>query len=157
MLPVIRGAQARDINYLIDIDIKSYHFPWSVGQWRKFAGGKMCSILLATIKAEPVAVCAWKKSGKDAEILRLATKPAYRGLGAASLLLYTVESTKLQKVSIIIPEINCFPGQPDDISAWLLSRGYQATVPILKDYFHMYGKHYDGFKFVRFPKGEKHA
>ena len=157
MLPVIRGAQARDINYLVDIDIKSYHFPWSVDKWRKFAGDKTCSILLAMIKVEPVAVCAWKKSGKDAEILRLATKPAYRGLGAGSLLLHAMESTDLQEVTVIVPEINCFPGHPDDISAWLLARGFRASAPILKDHFHMYNKHYDGFKFAKFLGGEKHA
>lgn len=157
MMPIIRGAQARDINYLIDIDIKSYHFPWSVNKWRKFAENKVCSILLATIKAEPIAVCAWRKSGKVAEILRLGTKPAYRGLGAASLLLNVMESPELQEVTMIVPEINCFPGHPDDVSAWLLLRGYQATVPILKKHFHMYGKQYDGFKFVKFLGGKTHA
>lgn len=157
MLPVIRGAQTRDINYLVDIDIKSYHFPWSVDKWRKFTVDKTCAILLASVKAEPMAVCAWKKCGNNAEIMRLATKPAFRNLGAATALLYAMESSELQEIVIVVPEINCFPGHPDDVSKWLLARDYRAVAPILKDHFHMYGKYYDGFKFTKSLSEEQDA
>ncbi len=157
MLPAVRGAQIRDINYLVDIDIKSYHFPWSVDTWRRFAASKSCNILLASVKAEPIAVCAWRTCGKDAEIMKLATKPDFRNLGAAIGLLRMMEATELQEVGIVVPEINCFPGHPDDVSRWLSARGYRAIAPIIKDRFHMYGKYYDGFKFTKSLKREQHA
>lgn len=154
MLPAIRSAQAEDIHFLVDIDLKSYHYPWPINKWRKFAADPTCVIKLASIKAAPVSVCVWQKKPaiKEAEILRLATKPAYRCQGIGSLLLHAIEfearENELQEISIIVPEIKCFPGHPDDVSHWLLERNYKAVTPILKNHFYMYGSHCDGFKFI---------
>jgi GNAT superfamily N-acetyltransferase len=162
MTPVIRLAQARDLHPLVDIDLKSYDYPWSVDKWRKFVTDPTCMILLASFKVEPVGMCIWQKklAIKEAEILRIATKPAYRGKGAGIFLLHGVETGAkehgLEKVTVIVPEIKCFPGYPDDVSQWLLNRGYKAITPILKDHFYMFGGRCDGFKFVKYM-GEKHA
>lgn len=162
MIPAIRLAQTRDIHFLADIDLKSYDYPWTIDKWRKIAANPTCVIPLASIKVEPVSVCVWQKKPaiKEAEILRFATKPAYRNYGIGSLLLHTIEAAareiELQEITIVVPEIKCFPGHPDDVSQWLLKHGYRAVTPILKDYFYMYGNHCDGFKFVH-SIGENHA
>ena len=153
MIPSLRKAQITDINNMIDIDIKSYMYPWSLKQWRAVTIDPACDITVATIKMEPIAVCIWQKNSKnEAEILKLATKPAYRGHAAGTLLLHSVSLAAvkqgLKRIIIIIPEINCFPGHPDDVSVWLLERMFTAVKPILKDRFIMYGQPCDGYKFV---------
>ncbi|MHC4188381.1 MAG: GNAT family N-acetyltransferase [Planctomycetota bacterium] len=154
MIPAIRSAQVRDVNYLADIDLKSYDYPWPIDKWRRLAIDPTCVILLASFTVEPIGFCVWEKKPetKEATILRLATKPIYRSMGVASLLLEASEcgakENELQTMTFIIPEIKCFPGQPDDVSQWLLNRGYRAGPPILKDYFYMYGADCDGFIFT---------
>lgn len=154
MLPAIRHAQVRDVNYLADIDLKSYEYPWPIEKWRTLAADPTCIILIASFKAEPISVCAWQKKPAvdEAEILRLATKPTFRNMGIGTLMLRTTEAeardNDLHELVIIVPEINCFPGHPDDLSCWLVARDFHAVTPILKDQFYMYGKSCDGFKFT---------
>lgn len=155
IVPSIRTAQTKDVHHLVDIDLKSYDYPWSVDKWRKLSEDPTCIIVVASFKVEPISLCIWQKKPavKEAEILRLATKPKYRKRGVATFLLNAAEHSakvhELAKVTIIVPEISCFPGHPDDISQWLLKHGYQAIAPILKNQFYMYGKHCDGFKFEK--------
>jgi len=154
MIPSLRPALGNDINFLIDIDLKSYDYPWLVDKWRSLALNSVCTVTLATMNMGPVGFVAWKKkiADKEAEILRLAVKPAYRNNGAGSLLLGSVEvdanENGIQKITLIVPEIHCFPNHKNDVSQWLLARGYQAIKPIFKNYFDMYGSKVDGFKFV---------
>lgn len=154
MIPSMRPANVGDINYLMDVDLKSYDYPWTLDEWRKYLEDLTCTTLLASYKVEPVSVCVWQnKPGIDeAEILKLATKPAYRNQGAGLFLVNAVimaaADYKLSNISIIVPEIKCFPGHPDDVSQWLLNRGFHAIVPILKRHFRMYGARCDGFKFM---------
>jgi len=154
MIPLLRPASGNDINFLIDIDLKSYDYPWSVDKWRLLALNPACTVTLATVNMEPVGFVAWGKiiADKEVEILRLAVKPTYRNNGIGSLLLGSVEinanENGIQKITLIVPEIYCFPNCKGDVSRWLLARGYQATKPIFKDYFNMYGSKVDGFKFV---------
>ena len=161
-VPSIRPAQTRDIHHLVDIDLKSYAYPLSVDGWRKLADDPTCVILIAAFKVAPVAVCVWQKKPavKEGEILRLATKKKHRNLGAGSYLLKAAErgakDYELDKVTIVVPEINCFPGHADDVSQWLLKREFQAVPPILKNRFYMYGQRCDGFKFEKVI-GENHA
>lgn len=154
MIPLLRPALGNDVNFLIDIDLKCYDYPWSVDEWRLLALNPACSVTLATINMEPVGFVAWGKviAKKEAEILRLAVKPAYRNSGVGSLLLGSIEIEAneygMQKIVLIVPEIHCFPNHRNDVSQWLLTRGYKATKPILKNHFDMYGSKVDGFKFV---------
>jgi len=153
IIPSLREARFTDINNLVDIDIKSYAYPWSLKQWRAVAVNPECHMTVATIKEEPIAVCAWQKNFEnEAEILKLATKPAYRGRTIGTLLLHSVSLVAieqgLKKVIIIVPEIKCFPGHIDDVSVWLLKRMFVAVKPILKNHFTMYGQPCDGYKFI---------
>jgi GNAT superfamily N-acetyltransferase len=150
----LRPALGNDINFLVDIDLKSYDYPWSIDKWQSLAFDPTCVIVLAIINVEPVGFVAWRKKTaiKEAEILRLAVKPAYRKCGVGSLLLSSVEITAcesgLQEIVIIVPEVYCFPGHKNDVSQWLLARGFRAVAPIFKNYFDLYGSKVDGFKFV---------
>ncbi len=154
MTPSIRLAQPNDIHSLVDIDLKSYDYPWPLDRWREAAADPTCVIMVATIRAESVGVCAWRKRPtiKEGDILKLATKPDYRKQGVGTMLLSIVETSiadhGLHTATITVPELNCFPGHPDDVSVWLRKKGYQVVLPILRECFYMYGSRCDGFKFV---------
>ena len=156
MKPTIRRAQVRDVNALLDIDLKSYDYPWTITKWREISGDEDYTLLIATLKAQPVSMCVWRRR-KDAadcaEIVKLATKPRNQGQGLAALLLNRVEgnmrSAGIKKAVFAVPEIKCFPGHPDDVSAWLLARKYKPVKPILRDEYCMYGSMCDGFQFAR--------
>lgn len=163
MIPATRLAQLSDMHSLVDIDIKGYDYPWPLERWRDLTEDPTCVIMLAILQVEPVGACVWQKKPavKEGEILRLTTKPAYRERGIGSFLLQTVESEArengLQEMVIIVPELKCFPGHPDDVSQWLLERGYRAVKPILTNHFCMYGNKCDGFKFASSLIGERNA
>ena len=154
MIPEIRLAQARDIHYLADIDLKSYDYPWSLTQWREIGTDPTTAVMIAAVRADPVGMYVWRKQPniKQAEILKLATKPIFRGRGIGTFLLLAAEAamcaSSLNEATIIVPEINCLPDHPDDVSSWLVKRGYHVVLPILEGRFRMYGKRCDGFKFV---------
>jgi GNAT superfamily N-acetyltransferase len=155
MKPTIRNAQVRDVNSLLDIDLKGYDYPWTIAEWRDVSNNEDYTLLLATLKVQPVSMCVWRrKPGSErAEIVKLATKPYYQGQGFATLLLNRVErdmrSAAVREAVFTVPEIKCFPGHPDDVSAWLMARKYKPVKPILRDEYCMYGSMCDGFQFAR--------
>jgi N-acetylglutamate synthase-like GNAT family acetyltransferase len=160
MKPTIRHAQVRDVNSLLDIDLKGYDYPWTISEWRDISNNEEYTLLIATLKGQPVSMCVWRHKAGDerAEVVKLATKPYYQGQGFATLLLKRVErdmrSAAVKEAVFIVPEIKCFPGHPDDVSAWLLGREYKPIKPILKDEYCMYGSKCDGFQFARQLSGE---
>lgn len=154
----IRSIMIKDLNWLMDIDIKSYEYPWSIEQWKKLADGLQYVILVALVKNVPVGFVAYDRTQGEVEILRIAVKPSYRRKGIGTKLLYTVEkgAGTLNRIRIVVPEIQCFPGHEDDVSQWLLKRGYVAVPPILKNHFQFCGNNIDGFTFIK-EQGRCHA
>lgn len=162
MKPTIRNAQVRDVNSLLDIDLKGYDYPWTITKWREVSNDGDFVLMLAMLKVQPVAMCVWNRKAENgrAKIIKLATKPYYQDQGFATLLLNRVErdmrSAGIEEAAFTVPEIKCFPGHPDDVSQWLVKRGYKPVKPILKDRYRMYGSPCDGFQFAH-KLGEKNA
>lgn len=159
MKPTIRHAQVTDLSSLLDIDLKGYDYPWTINKWRDVSNDEDYTLLIATLKVQPVSMCVWRRKpdSERAEIVKLATPPYYRGQGFATLLLNRAErdmrAAAVKEAVFTVPEIKCFPGHPDDVSAWLLARKYQPVKPILKDEYCMYGSMCDGFQFARVLSG----
>jgi len=154
-ISVRRGCN-RDVNYVRDIDLKSYQYPWDYDQWKVVGESKTHHWCVAIKEAQPIGFAVWEDSPKgyaDAvKLLRLGVKPAYRGLGAGMQLLDYVldyaEDSSFKRFLTIVPEIYCLPGHPDDVSEWLLHRGLHAVPPIVKEHAYMYGEWVDGFIFT---------
>jgi N-acetylglutamate synthase-like GNAT family acetyltransferase len=155
MRPEIRTALTREANSLLDIDLKSYDYPWPIAKWRAVLGDEEHSVLVACVKAQPVGVCIWRRSKQHlrAEICKLAIKHEYRRHGFACNLLRRVDQDVAElgmlETVVVVPEINCFPGHPDDVSVWLSKQGYTPERHIIRDKFLMYGSLCDGFQFIR--------
>lgn len=151
----VRWACGRDVNYLKDIDLKSYQYPWGIEEWRQLQSNEGMRAFVATQLVEPVgfAILLDKPEKQELEILKLGVKSGSREQGAGTQLLCFAEEAALddglRKMSLVVPEIKCLPGHPDDVSQWLLRHGYRAEVPILKEHFRMYGQWVDGFRFAK--------
>ncbi len=48
---------------------------------------------------------------------------------------------------MVVPESRLRPGDPDDLSQWLLSLGFRAEIPLLRNWFTFYGEQEDGVPF----------
>lgn len=153
MKPAIRPVTGADINYVRDIDLKSYLYPWDSDIWRKLANDKACYIVTSSLDFTPTGFIVWRTDDDTCQILRLGVKPCARNSGSGSALLSHAEdwaiAHHLASIFMVVPEINCFPGHPDDVSVWLRNRHYKATLPVIEDVAVMYGKHVDGYKFVK--------
>jgi GNAT superfamily N-acetyltransferase len=143
----IRPATARDINYLMDIDLKCYEYPLDYSAWRVYITSPDIELLVATIEAAPIGFIVFTKT----EILRLAVKAAYRKEGTGSRLINNALDSARQaggdKLDIIVPETSCLPGHPDDVSAFLMGNNFVAKPPIIEGIFEMYGRPVDGYCF----------
>lgn len=149
----VRPGGDRDVNLVKDLDLKCYHYPWTPEQWGETVGDNPAKWCLATIRDRPVGFAIWQQV-KDVGLLqRLGVRPdsRKRGVGTEllSYVLRCVRNTGATELNLMVPEIHCFPGHPDDVSAWLLTRGFRAKPPIVPEWGYMYGQWVDGFCFVK--------
>jgi GNAT superfamily N-acetyltransferase len=146
----IRAATKNDAHYLFDIDLKCFDFPWTLQEWRIF--GQTCLGTVATDKSVPIGMVLFRADDTDLNIVKIGVKSEHRRLGVgraliASCLQYA-KDTNLLAVQMIVPETLLRPGDPDDISPWLSSVGFIPTVPLLRDFYEMYGRVEDGVRFT---------
>ena len=154
----IRASYAKDLIDIMDIDLKSFNNPFNTVTWRKYCQNGTVSILLATFNKLPIGFILWQEVDGYAGIVRLAVKPNYRKQGAGNFLLRAVEVAArahgLREVVVIVPETNCSSDAVNNISSWLLRRGYFAKLPIVKDFCQVCGTLVDGFCFIKEIKNE---
>ena len=154
---VIRPGGDREVNVVKDLDLKSYHYPWGAEEWQATAGKDPAKWCLAFLKSKPIGFAIWRNADDEVDLLRIGVRIDSRGCGVGTeLLLHVVKYAGMHgmsRVALTIPEINCFPGHPDDVSEWLLRRKFCATPPIVKSHVYRYGQWVDGFRFVRMLKG----
>ncbi|KPK52836.1 MAG: hypothetical protein AMS22_08425 [Thiotrichales bacterium SG8_50] len=157
----MRHGNSRDITYLKDIDLKSYHYPWSLDEWMVVGSDETYHWCVAVLKAEPIGYAVWQDHPRAVELHRLAVKPSERNRGAGtSLMQYICDYARRNyypRVEVTVPEINCLPGDPDDVSAWLLKQGFKAELPILREHVRRYGRLVDCFVFARSMVNEPSA
>jgi GNAT superfamily N-acetyltransferase len=149
----VRRGSVRDVNYIKDIDMKSYQYPWPYEHWITLGEDETYHWCVAAKGVEPVGFAVWQDHPHAVEIHRLAVKPADQGEGTGtSLMDYVCGYAKdcfFNRVVVVVPEINCLPGDPDDVSGWLAMQGFKAEPPILKDHVCRYGTLIDCYTFVR--------
>lgn len=143
----------RDVNLVKDLDLKCYHYPWTPKEWADTVGNDVAKWCLATIRDRPVGFAIWRQEKNTGLLERIGVLPDSRkqGIGTELLryVLRCVRNRGAPKLSLMVPEIHCCPGHPDDVSAWLLARGFRAEPPITPKYAYMYGQWVDGFCFVK--------
>lgn len=145
-------ATAKDLATLRDIDIKTYFYPVPDDGWAHALVDSSCVVYMVRLGRHHIAYMIVEPSKHNLRVHRLGVIRQYRGHGAAKMLLTKAEelrrATKSKALEVIVPEIHCLPGDPDDISLFLKFQGFKAT-GIKLDFFTMYGRKYDGFIFER--------
>jgi len=154
MVKVLK-ANARDLNTILDLDLKTHAYPWAGTNWANVFNNPQSVIYVASIALKQVGFCVLHQpeQGQELQILRMGVHEQFRGLGVGRRLL--MEGYKLahdllcKKMTIIVPDIHCMPGDPDDVSVILNKQGFFAGPPIYADHFLMYGGKVDGYKFTK--------
>lgn len=146
----VRPTTERDAHYLLDIDIKCFDYAWLPDDWR--AAAKDALACVATWNETPVGMVIFSYNNYGGvEIEKIAVKAPYRHHGIARRLLYNcalyAKEIGALELLMVVPESRLRPGDPDDISAWLLKLGFRASLPLLKNWFVFYGKPEDGVVF----------
>jgi len=145
-------ATAKDRLILQDIDIKTYFYPVSDEGWAHVLTDSSCMAYLVRIGHKHVAYMILEPSKDNLSVHKLGVLKQYRGLGAAKKLLERAEelkqATKSRALEVLVPEVHCLAGDPDDVSLFLKFQGFKAA-GVRKDFFRMYGRRYDGIVFER--------
>ena len=157
--PTIRLTRPTDINNIVDLDLKCYVYPLCMADWQDLVGtsGQDGSprVVMVEVLQKPVAFGMWQhdKDKGITTVIRLGALEPFRRAGVSKILLTNCikgsRTLKIKRLQVVAPEIHCRPGDPDDISEFLLKSGFHPTGDILNEYKTMYGDLVDGFVFER--------
>lgn len=140
---------------MYEIDLRSYDYPLGYIELKALLQDNDCFTVVAADNCKVIGYAVFRKdvAAGFLEIVRLAVLPKERQQGVGSELLRAGRdyglTANLYVMYVIVPEILCCPGDPDDISRWLGYKGFKAVVPIYPNKFYMYGDNVAGIKFTR--------
>lgn len=133
---LIRPYQVGDLQYLHDIEIKSYGQPWLGDEFTGFGR----STFVGTESLRVIGYYCIRYSASSTRLLRLAVSPTWRRMGTGSALM---DHAKRQggKVTTIVSELN------EGAIAFLHDTDFRC-VNVMKNAFKDSGENYDGFYFL---------
>ena len=157
--PIIRLSRPSDINNIVSLDSKCYIYPFKIKDWQDLVqkSGHVGEprLIMLEILDRPVGFCMWNidHEARITNILRMAVLEKNRRFGLGRLLLTACDRSSLkagvEKLRITVPDIHCRPGDPDDVSEFLLKTGFLTTGDIQPAFKQMYGDPVDGYVFER--------
>jgi hypothetical protein len=156
--PVIRLTRPTDANVLSSLDLKCYPYPLTLDKWKDLANnsGKKAApkVVVCEVLRKPCGFAVWNSEDFEvARIIRLGVVPASRKKGLGTLLLNKVKHysqiKQIDKLQVIVPDIHCQPGDPDDVSGFLSKSLFHTTGEVIHDFRYMYGDWRDGYVFER--------
>lgn len=156
--PVIRLTRPADANVLSTLDLKCYPYPLTLDKWKDLANnaGKKAvpKVVVCEVLRKPCGFAVWNNVDEDvARIIRLGVVPGFRKNNIGTLLLNKVKHhcqiAKIDKLRVIVPDIHCLPGDPDDVSGFLSKSMFHTTGEVIHDFRFMYGDWRDGYVFER--------
>ena len=159
MEPVIRLTRPNDINTLKALDLKTHQYPMPLEEWQKRINGSgkkdEARIVVCEVSKIAVGFAMWSIDfeQKFSHLLRLGVLPDFRGRGIGRVLVHKCaqhsHENQCEKIKIVVPHVNCCPGDPDDVSTFLGKVEFHATGEIIHNWRVMYGDDIDGYIFER--------
>ena len=159
--PQLRLVRPNDVSTITNLDLKCYHYPMDLDEWKEFLQtiNDTNKVVVLELGRRAVGFTAYelveaiKEGDSYVQVTRLGVHPEYRDRGFGSMLVKNVETAarrmKADKVSFLVPEIHCCPGDPDDVTHFLNFNGYYASGVIEYNYKRMYGRVIDAFYFTK--------
>lgn len=151
----VRVAGNADLPHIYDIELKCYEYPLNHEQLRELFYELPRVVPVAAREGNRVISWGYGIAHEDdLEIKRIATLPEYRFRGHATAVLGEIwkqaaRTYRCDKdVYIMVPEYQTLSDDPDCAVGFLHALGFKAT-SVEPDYFHRYGRPYDGIKFSR--------
>lgn len=152
-LLAIRMGRQSDLNDLVDIDIKSFETAWTPERWEEIERGMEYGINVLAYYGTAVGFVVFNSEDGGMRIQKIAIKPQFRGHDGSVLMIASVmgeaQQKRLDHMFIVIPEYQIYPDTSNQsVGIWLNKLGFNATKPLLRNYFNAYGQSEDGVKFV---------
>jgi ribosomal protein S18 acetylase RimI-like enzyme len=157
-----REVVDKDVPRLHDICLKCYEKPPATSEWWNYIfKNKQAGCIVACKSQVPIGMMVWERQAfklpdfQTKEITLhahiLCVRKEFRSNGIGQRLLAHGHEIALSQqckyITMSIPEYQCKPDTPEDVSKWLNDRGFKAKV-ILPTKIEMYGKHFDQYLFV---------
>lgn len=150
----IRAVEPRDLNHLLDIDLKCFDYCWGAEDWRLIASAHEVQVLIAIWCGTPLGFVVTEPQGKDDTkhlwMPKLAVKPTYRQKGIGTLLLSKAWERAvhlgLLKIIITVSETMCDPNRSFNSATWLTKMQFKG-VGVVQQFVKLYGQYEDGYKF----------
>lgn len=159
MIFSIRKATREDLQYVMDIDLKCYEYPWSSDFWHDAASYET---VVGTFYGTPVGMAVFANGPVICPtfchdvpegvftLLKLAVKERFRRRGLGRMLLNYIKgvawTAKSETLISIVPESICLPGSKYDASVWLNRMDFEAR-NIIPACFTNCGEAEDGYLF----------
>lgn len=156
--PIVRLTRPSDANVLNMLDLKCYPYPLSLDKWKALAGesGKKAKpkVVVCEVVRKPCGFAVWRDVDENvARIVRLGVVPKCRKHGIGRLLLKKIihhcQIERKDKLRVIVPDLHCQPGDPDDVSGFLSKHMFHTTGEVVDGFRFMYGDWRDGYVFER--------
>jgi len=137
--------------HLQDCDVKCFDYGWTNEEWA-FAI-ESYSVKVAHFYGTPIGFAVFVVVNDEPRIVHLfkvGVKPPFRKRKAGRLLIHEATTFArvqgLNEIEAVVPEMLCSPGEPQDITGWLLKVGFLGT-GVIRNYIQNMGVKEDGYKF----------
>lgn len=157
--PVIRLTRPSDINKLQALDLKCYHYPMPLKMWQEYVNGSgktgQARVVICEVFTTSAGFAMWNiaEDQESAQLLRIGVLPKFRRNGLGRLLvkscIHDASRAKCERINVIVPDLHCDPGHPDDVSVFLGRVGFITTGKVIHSWRTMYGGWVDGYEFER--------
>lgn len=159
MIFSIRKTTKEDAQYVMDIDLKCFEYPWPTDFW--FEASAYYDIVVGTYYGTPVGMAVYtngpvicptfcyEPNDQIITMLKVGVKKSFRNKGLGKLLVNHIKgiawAAKSRSIVTIAPESICTPSE-QDVSGWLRKVGFEGR-NIIPGCFTNCGEAEDGYLF----------
>jgi predicted GNAT family acetyltransferase len=162
--PIVRMTRPGDLNDIQNLDVKCYHYPLLMDDWKVLINGKdedddgpkseKAKVEVVEVHRKKVGYSVLRRFDDTVMMIeRLGVRETFRRHGLGRMLVdeanLAARHMKVDVMRIVIPEIQCKPGDPDDVSAFLNATSFHPTGKIVPAFAFMYGDDVDGYVWER--------
>lgn len=132
MIPLVRWMVRRDTQSILDIEEKSFDYPWSGDDFIKRLRVANNIGLVLELNEDVVGYCVYGTHKLHMDILRLAVRPDLRRIGCGQRILRNLKD-KAERHQARKHIITTVCESSLEAQLFFKSQGFQASLPVVKD------------------------